>query len=84
MAWMWIVFSTHYPLAVVISDSCNELDSYLSGEQHNPALDMILKCSNISEFQALRNLAEEALQKATDTGCSAVTEYCTLKVPISP
>lgn len=64
---MWISFSVNYPILLVVSDVCNEIQlSKTSDTKTSAALDLILKCSNMSTFQNLRTIAQKGIDASLD------------------
>ncbi len=70
MAWMWVSFAIHYPLAMLVGDVCNELDIALNGGDGSTtsALNEIIRCANMSEFRNLRDIAYEAVNASVKSG----------------
>jgi hypothetical protein len=80
MSLMWICFSIHYPLAVLIGDLCHVIDTSLGSDSSNPFLDVLLECSDISIFDELQNLAHRALNRSLINACDAFEEFCAMQV----
>lgn len=79
MALMWLSFSLHYPFGAVVADACIAFDEVLEdGNFHG--MRVLVSCDNSTEFAALQNLATDAIDKVTETGCDLLSEYCNTTV----
>jgi len=81
---MWITFSVHYPLTVMLADLCIEIDTEVNSNSNtssNQIFDLFLACSNIPAFQSIRDLVNRQLNNSVSVGCDGLKKYCALKVP---
>lgn len=84
---MWLSFSIHYPISVVIADVCRALDEAQSDQNGNSTtayseqLAMIGKCSEIEAFVSFKELALGAYNESYTAGCDALVDYCNLTLP---
>jgi len=81
MALMWICFSIHYPINVMVSDLCVAADQFLSGERQSPVTKYLQKCENISSVQKILDIANRAINNSLNDVCTALSEICVYQYP---